>query len=262
MAAPEGARPHALADDADPITWRAIVKVMSRPQPVTLPMVTLFSIIPVYLYIGHLVQGRILHVPALALDDALPIVPAWSFVYLSLLLAAILPVLVVHQQELVRRTINAFLAIWLFSYVVFLVYPTVTSRPEEYPGEDFAAWGLRVVYSIDHSYNCFPSLHVAQCFLAALACHRVHRGVGAVALGWAVLVGVSTLYTKQHYVLDAVAGAIMGYVGYAVFLRSFPREAIPEHERRLAPILAMLGIAIYALLVGLLWILYRLGIEP
>lgn len=39
-------------------------------------------------------------------------------------------------------------------------------------------------------------------------------------------------------------------------------NAVPEHERRLAPILAMLAIAIYPLLVGLFWILYRLGIEP
>lgn len=252
----------APADDAGPISWRAIVKVMTRPQPVTIPMVALFSIIPFYLYTGHLVRGRILHVPALALEGALPIVPAWSFVYLSLLLAAILPVLVVHQQELVRRTINAFLAIWVFSYVVFLVYPTIASRPEEYPGEGFAAWGLRVVYSIDHSYNCFPSLHVAQCFLAALACYRVHRGVGAAALVWAFLVGVSTLYTKQHYALDAIAGAIIGYVAYTIFLRSYPHEAVPEHERRLAPVLAMLAIGIYALFVGVFWILYRLGIEP
>lgn len=257
-----GARPRAPADDAGPISWRAIMKVMTRPQPVTIPMVVLFSIIPVYLYIGHLVRGRILHVPALALDGALPIVPAWSFVYLSLILAAILPVLVVHQQELVRRTINAFLAIWLFSYVVFLVYPTIASRPEKYPGEGFAAWGLRVVYSIDHSYNCFPSLHVAQCFLAALACYRVHRGVGAAALVWAFLVGVSTLYTKQHYALDAIAGAIIGYVAYTIFLRSYRHEAVPEHERRLAPVLAMLAIGIYALFVGVFWILYRLGIEP
>ena len=253
---------HAAADDAGRVTWRAIAKLMTRPQPVTFPMVAFFSIVPVYLYIGHVVQGRLVHVPALALDGALPIVPVWSFVYLSLLLAAILPVLVVHQHELVGRTINAFLAIWLFSYAVFLVYPTIASRPDNYPGEGFAAWGLRVVYSIDHRYNCFPSLHVAQCFLAALACYRVHRGVGAAALGWAFLVGLSTLYTKQHYVLDAVAGAIMGYVAYAIFLRGYPHEAVPEQERRLAPVLAMIAFGIYALIVCLFWILYRLGIEP
>ena len=238
------------------------MKVMTRPQPVTVPMVALFSIVPLYLYIGSLTEGRILHVPELALDRALPLVPAWSLVYGSLFLAALLPVFVVHQQELVRRTINGFLAIWLFSFACFLAYPTVASRPEEYVGEGFAAWGLRLIYSADHRYNCFPSLHVAQCFLAALACSRVHRGVGAVACVWAALVGVSTLYTKQHYVLDAIAGAVIGCVAYAVFLRSYACEAVPEIERRLAPVLALCAAGVYALFVGIFWLLYMMGVEP
>lgn len=238
------------------------MQVMTRPQPVTLPMVALFSIIPLYLYIGFLVQDRTLHVPELALDRALPLEPAWSLVYGSLLLAAFLPVFVVHQQELVRRTINAFLAIWLFSFACFLVYPTVGSRPEEYAGEGFAAWGLRLIYSSDHRYNCFPSLHVAQCFLAALACYRVHRGVGGAACVWALLVGVSTLFTKQHYVLDAIAGAVIGCVAYAVFLRSYPHESVPELERRLAPALALGAVGLYSLFVGVLWFLYLIGVEP
>lgn len=255
-----GAAP--TASDASRPGWDAIVKVMTRPQPVTIPMVALFSIIPLYLYIGSLVRGRTLYVPELILDRALPVEPAWSLVYGSLFLAALLPVFVVHQQELVRRTINAFLAIWLFSYVCFLAYPTVGPRPEGYVGEGFAAWGLRFIYSADHRYNCFPSLHVAQCFLAALACHRVHRGVGGVACVWAFLVGVSTLYTKQHYVLDAVAGAVIGYVAYAVFLRSYPYEAVPEVERRLAPVLALGAVGLYALFVGALWFLYLVGVAP
>jgi membrane-associated phospholipid phosphatase len=242
--------------------WSGIVAVMTRPQPVTLPMVALFAIVPFYLYIGSLVEGRILHAPELALDRALPVEPAWSLVYGSLFLAALLPVFVVHQQELVRRTINAFLAIWLFSYACFLVYPTIGARPEEHAGAGFADWGLRLIYSVDHQYNCFPSLHVAQCFLAALACYRVHRGVGAVACVWAFLVGVSTLYTKQHYVLDAIAGAVIGYVAYAVFLRSCPRETVPELERRLAPVLALGAVGVYALFVGIFWILYLMGVEP
>jgi len=225
-------------------------------------MGALFAIIPLYLYIGSLIKGGILHTPELALDRALPIVPAWSLVYGSLFLAALLPVFVVHQQELVRRTINGFLAIWLFSYACFLLYPTVGSRPLGYGGEGFAAWGLRLIYSADHRYNCFPSLHVAQCFLAALACYRVHRGVGTVACVWALLVGVSTLYTKQHYVLDVVAGAMIGYIAYAVFLRGYPHEAVPEVERRLAPALALCAVGIYALFVGIFWFLYRIGVNP
>jgi membrane-associated phospholipid phosphatase len=100
---------------------------------------------------------------------------------------------------------------------------------------------------------------VAQCFLAALVCHRVHRGVGAVAIGWAFLVALSTLFTKQHYVLDVVGGMLLAGVAHFAILRSYPRDAVPERERRLAPVLALAAAGMYALAVVGLWCLYTVG---
>lgn len=238
--------------------WREAMELMTRPQPVTMPMVTLFALIPFYLYIGELVRGRTLHVPGIALDQAIPLVPAWSVVYGSLFLAALLPVMVVHQQELVRRTILAFLMAWLISYAVFLAYPTVSSRPAEVAGDGFFDWTLRIIYESDIRYNCFPSLHVAQCFIAALVCHRVHRGVGAAAVAWACLVALSTLFTKQHYVLDVVGGVFLAGLAWFAFLRGYASDAVPERERRLAPALALIAVGIYGLFVTGLWFAHTL----
>ena len=233
---------------------------MARPQPVTGPMVALFMIIPFYLVIGwEFMPGRTLHVPELALDRMATLAPGWSLTYLSLFLAALLPVFVVHQPELVRRTIFAFLMIWLLSFACFLAYPTIGPRPDKILGQGFDVWALKEIYASDVRYNCFPSLHVAQCFLAAFACHRVHRGVGIGAGVWAFLVGMSTVYTKQHYVLDVIGGMFLAYVAYVVFLRGYLREAVPEHERRLAPALALCALAAYGLIVGILWLAYVIG---
>lgn len=253
----EGREPHRSAPEAGRLGWRDIKDLMTRPQPVTIPMVVLFSIIPVYLYIGHAwIPGRTLHIPELALDRLVPVVPAWSVIYGSLFLAALLPVFVVHQQELVRRTIWAFLFIWLFAYACFVAYPTVTPRPAVVAGDDFFSWALRGIYESDIRYNCFPSLHVAQCFLAALICHRVHRGTGIVAVIWASFVGISTLYTKQHYVADVIAGILLAGVAYVLLVRRYPREAVPERERRLAPALALGAAGLYGLFVAGLWFVY------
>jgi membrane-associated phospholipid phosphatase len=121
---------------------------------------------------------------------------------------------------------------------------------------------LRVIYSIDARYNCLPSLHVAQCFLAAFSCSVVHRGVGIVAIVWASFVALSTLYTKQHYVLDVITGILLACVAYAIFLRKYPREAIPERERRYAPLMAAGAVGVYGVILLTFWILYALGIEP
>ena len=235
---------------------REAVALFRRPQPVTIPIVALFAIIPFYLCIGfHVSQGPV-HAPEIAFDRAVAVQPGWSLVYLSLFVAALLPVFVLHQQELIRRTVLAFIFAWLTAYACFLVYPTVGPRPETVAGNGFLVWTLKEIYSSDVRYNCFPSLHVAQCFLAAFAAWRVHRGVGALAGVWAFLVGVSTVYTKQHYVLDVIGGMGLASAGYVIFLRGYPRHAVPAGERRLAPLLAVGAYGTYGILVALMWIAY------
>ena len=56
-----------------------------------------------------------------------------------------------------------------------------------------------MVYAFDTPYNCFPSIHVGHSFVSALVCYRVDRRVGFTALIVATLVGLSTLFIKQHY---------------------------------------------------------------
>jgi membrane-associated phospholipid phosphatase len=111
---------------------------------------------------------------------------------------------------------------------------------------------------MDPPYNCLPSLHVAHSFVSALACLRVHWVVGIVATVGASLVGLSTLFTKQHYVLDVLAGVLLAVVAYAIFLRPHPREQVPELDRQAAPAFAwgILGCAGLGL-VGY-WIAYQL----
>lgn len=100
---------------------------------------------------------------------------------------------------------------------------------------------------------------VAHVFISALACGRVHRGVGIAAGLWASLIALSTLFTKQHYVADVMAGIVLAGVAYAVFLRNCPREAVSELDRRAAPILLMGLVAFYARVVAGFWAAHPLG---
>jgi membrane-associated phospholipid phosphatase len=242
------------------VTLSMVVDSFKRPYPVTISMVLLVLLIPLYIFIGDLwMQGRALHVPAIPLDYAIPMRPSWSLIYGSLYVFVILPLLVVRQPAQIRRTVSAYLMIWITAYFLFLLYPTVAPHPAKIVEQDFFAWVLgSVIYNCDVPYNCFPSLHVAHSFVSALTCYRVHRGVGIAAIFWASLIGISTLFTKQHYILDVIAGVALGCIAYLVFLRSYPSEEIPELDKRLAPALASVFIFVHALVVFGFWIAYRM----
>jgi membrane-associated phospholipid phosphatase len=122
-------------------------------------------------------------------------------------------------------------------------------------------WGLRALYSSDPPYNSFPSLHVAHSFVSALACSRVHRRLGIIAMIAATLVAFSTLFTKQHYVLDVVAGVSLAFVAYGIFLRSYSFDQIPEFDRRVAAVLALCVSAVVAVGLAISWLAYIWGGE-
>ena len=222
-------------------------------------MVLLVSLVPVYLIIADRARGSILHAPALALDRLIPLAPTWALVYGTFYaFLIVLPVFVLQQQELIRRTVWAYLTVWTVAYICFLLYPTVAPRPSTVAGTGFVVWGLRFLYGADPPYNCFPSLHVAHSFVSALTCYRVHRGVGATAAMWAALIGVSTLYTKQHYVADVIAGTVAAYVAYVLFLRRYPREAVADNDRRRAPLRALVVVGIFGIMVAGFWVAYQI----
>ena len=237
--------------------WSLAAESLRRPYRVTLPMVLLVLLVPAYIFIGQEMSERPLRVPATPLDSRLPVEPVWALVYGCLyLFLIVLPVLVVREEALIRRTVYAYLFVWIAAYVCFLVYPTVAPRPPRVDGEGFAAWGLRFLYSADPPYNCFPSLHVAHSFVSAFAVRRVNRGLGAAAASCASLVALSTLFTKQHYVADVAAGILLAAVAWVLFLRR-GGEA-PEGDRRAAPILALGAAALVALAAVCFWAAYRL----
>jgi membrane-associated phospholipid phosphatase len=88
----------------------------------------------------------------------------------------------------------------------------------------------------------------------------VHRTLGLVAITFASLVALSTLFTKQHYVADLVAGILLAWVAYAVLLRGYSRANVPELDRRLAPVLALCVGGIVGPAAACFWVAYQLTV--
>lgn len=252
------------APDADCSRWSLVLAMLKRPYPlrprVALPIGALMLLVPLYLVIAALTDDRLLHMPELPLDRLVPVQPVWAPVYASHLLFVFLPVLLLRQEELIRRTFLAYLLVWITGYVCFLVYPTIAARTDEVAGTGFFVWCLRGIYAADPPRNCFPSLHVAHDFVSVLVVWRVHRGVGMAAGLWASLIAASTLFTKQHYVADVVAGIALAGVAHVVFLRNCPREDVLELDCRAAPFLLLGLLGLGGLILTGFYVAYQTGL--
>lgn len=72
----------------------------------------------------------------------------------------------------------------------------------------------------------------------------------------ATLVALSTLFTKQHYVLDAVAGVLLALVAWAIFLRTYPRDSGSALDRQAAPAIALCVAGLSTVAVIGYWLAY------
>ena len=149
----------------------------------------------------------------------------------------------------------SYILVEFIAFAGYLAYPTALPR-QAITTDGLFPWTLGLIYDIDPPRNCFPSLHVAWAFVAALSCYRVHRGVGLMAMVWAGLIGVSTLYTKQHYVVDVIAGVMMALLAYVLLLRGHERAAIAAADVQRAPLRAVRMVGAYMCLIAVCLVVY------
>ncbi len=98
---------------------------------------------------------------------------------------------------------------------------------ERPPTDGWAGALVQAFAALDRPFNLFPSLHVALgAMLADLYVRRATGALRVVCATWFVLIGLSTLFTYQHHVIDVAGGlALAVLVSYAVRERAVRREA-------------------------------------
>jgi hypothetical protein len=116
----------------------------------------------------------------------------------------------------------ASLAMSAVGLAVFMLWPTKV--PDFGIDWSLYPW-LQFMKSMDVSGNACPSLHAAFCVFTAAVLHvqlkslDAARWVLAGNLLWCLGILVSTVATRQHVALDAIAGAVLGGAMVVAYLR-------------------------------------------
>lgn len=103
--------------------------------------------------------------------------------------------------------------------VIYLVYPTCQNlRPAEFARDNFCVDIVKALYNFDTNTNVCPSLHVIGSFAVLFTtwnCKKLRSfKFQAVLVPLTVLISISTVFLKQHSIVDIYAALILCAVAY------------------------------------------------
>ena len=176
--------------------------------------------------LGYLAVNRIIgegpfHQIELPLDRTIPFVPGFALAYVLVYFTPALTAMFLEDRAELYRTFLAFGLNALICFPIFIIFPVEYPRVHTLPGTA-AARLLAFVQAVDRPVNCFPSHHISTSFTTFFAVFRQDRRWGGLFGAAAVLVAVSTVFVKQHYVVDIPAGIGVACLTYYL---SFPRRS-------------------------------------
>ncbi|HVU17916.1 MAG TPA: phosphatase PAP2 family protein [Candidatus Didemnitutus sp.] len=160
--------------------------------------------------------------PLIALDRWVPFSPLSLVLYLSLwIYVSAGPALLLGGRELLSYGLGA-AVLAVIGLGTFYFWPTIIPPSE-------VDWSVHPHFAflktLDAAGNACPSLHVAFAVFTGAWLERILRHLGAGAgprlfnAAWCVGIVYSTISTRQHVALDALAGAALGLAVVAVHFR-------------------------------------------
>ncbi|MDM0043144.1 phosphatase PAP2 family protein [Variovorax dokdonensis] len=172
-------------------------------------------------------MGPVFEMPWTFVDDWVPFQPAWLIPYLSLwVYVGIAPGLQRGFLPLVAYGLWAG-ALCVAGLLCFMFLPTrvppVSIDPGGFPG-------FAMLQGIDAAGNACPSMHVAIALFTCVWLEHILRQAGAprwlrlINLAWFLAIAYSTMATRQHVFLDALAGGVLGGLFACASLRWRPAD--------------------------------------
>jgi membrane-associated phospholipid phosphatase len=183
------------------------------------------------------------------LDDAIPFIPQMVIFYVYLFYGmAILTMLYFAFVEYRKGYALGWSLVIInaIAIAIYIVFPVSTYQwrlaiKPQLNLSDFWQAEVYSIYTTDTSFNCFPSLHAAVSTICFYSWYRYFKARPTIATkivaitSFVVAVGVilSTLFIKQHYIVDEIAGILLAWaVGRPLFNRLWQPTQLKESATR------------------------------
>ena len=151
--------------------------------------------------------------PALPIDEWMPVLPWSAWAYFSLWFFICAPLALMMDRAVMLHYLGGALLLSIIGLGIFFFYPTAVP-----------AWNidwslyptLEFLKNSDNAGNACPSLHVGFATFSGCWLVWLIRRIGlppiwvALTFIWGLVIIISTLTTKQHVLIDVIFGFLLG----------------------------------------------------
>ena len=199
------------------------IKVNKKLFQNILLLILAISVVAIYPFINNSTPNvYILQTP---IDNLIPRIPAFVIIYiLSLFVVGGIVLYSFVTNKYFRSVATIIIVIFLISYVFFIFFQTYIPR-QSILDTDIFSFLLRFIYDIDHPFNGFPSLHSSLAVLIAFFFVQIRSKWMWLMIVFSISVVLSTLFVKQHYILDAISGVTLGFIVSFIVFRNWSPDS-------------------------------------
>ncbi|TCP68338.1 phosphatase PAP2 family protein [Baia soyae] len=155
----------------------------------------------------------------------------YAFVFITLLY------LMFKNRKVYYETLLQYNLGLLICYSIYIIYQTHVPRPVV-ERNDFLSQMLQWIYQSDAPYNCFPSIHVLTTYVVMRAVLKtdVSRMMKSLIAVMAVLIIASTVFIRQHVILDIVGAVLVveGLMVATLLVKQSRRREVFVADQRMA----------------------------
>jgi membrane-associated phospholipid phosphatase len=192
-------------------------KIVSHSNKNRVYLFLLFIFLIIYDFIGRISNEYGMELPLLEFEKDIPFLIWTIWIYAAIYGSYIIWCLYSYRDELeMQKVVYGFIFTVLISSIFFYFFPIIYPR-EGFPlpmNNDITTLIFQAVRSVDKPCNCFPSTHVGFSFLLAYGFIRQSKKRFYFAIFISLLISISTLTTKQHYIYDIVFGFLLSSLIY------------------------------------------------
>ncbi len=180
-----------------------------------------------------LTQNRHHYLLDFSLDKMIPFVAEFVIVYIPIAyLQWIIGFITIGRarKDICYQVISGEIISKLMCLAFFLIFPTTLIRPE-ISGNDFFSEFVKWVYRMDTPDNLLPSVHCLESWVVTRGCFKINslpKWVNPLNVIITILVFLSTVFIKQHLIIDVVMGVLVAEAGQLIM--KYVMKKIKAHD--------------------------------